>query len=86
MIGDMKKFLPVVMVFNLGISMFVVAVVTAFSAKAEPPAPNCDTATTPPCAPVGMDPNVQCAITAYITWTPCNWWNIKVPVGTPGSL
>lgn len=81
-----SKFIPAVMTFNVGVSMFIVALVTAFSAQADPAPAVCGTATTPPCVPVGIDPNVQCAITAYLTWTPCNWWGVRVPEGTPGSL
>jgi hypothetical protein len=47
--------------------------------------PACNAPGLPPCAGPG-DPNVVCAIIAWRTWTPCNYWGIKVPEGTPGSL
>lgn len=27
----------------------------------------------------------MCAIIAWRTMTPCNYWGVKVPQGTPGS-
>jgi len=49
-----------------------------------PPGPVCGGPGLPPCAPPG-DPNVMCAIIVWRTWTPCNYWGVQVPQGTPGS-
>jgi hypothetical protein len=49
--------------------------------------PICGTPGTPPCAgPNPMTPEQQCAWIAWRTWTPCNWFGMQVPTGTPGSL
>lgn len=77
--------------FAIGIVVFILALATTFPSAAEPggPGPNqplCGTETTPACAPVGIDPNIQCALIAWKTFTPCNWWGIKVAEGTPGSF
>jgi hypothetical protein len=47
--------------------------------------PVCNAPGLPPCAPPG-DPATLCAIIAWRTWTPCNYWGLQVPQGTPGSL
>jgi hypothetical protein len=49
------------------------------------PGPVCGVAGMPPCAGPG-DPAIVCAIIAWRTFTPCNYWGVQVPQGTPGSL
>lgn len=64
------------------------------AARAEPDQPVCGVEGLPECAPPPMNsdggllipPEIQCALIAWRTWTPCNAWGIQVPVGTPGSL
>jgi len=49
----------------------------------------CGTADTPPCAPPApftLTPEQGCAIIAWRTLVPCNWWGYQVPEGTPGSV
>lgn len=51
--------------------------------------PLCDGPGLPPCAPgapFSLTPEQQCAVIAWRTWVPCNWWGAKVPEGTPGSV
>ena len=65
----------------------VVAFPASAAPKFPPPGPAaCDGPDLPPCAPIGMDPNLQCALVAWRTWMPCNMWGVRVPEGTPGSL
>lgn len=59
-------------------------VIFAPSAHADPP-PACNAPGTPPCAPA-LPPDQLCALIAWRTWTPCNWYGVKVPEGTPGSV
>lgn len=69
----------------------LVAAAVAVAASVAAPAggavadPICDGPGLPPCAGPG-DPVQQCAVIAWRTFTPCNWWGVKVPQGTPGSL
>jgi hypothetical protein len=44
----------------------------------------CDGPGLPPCA-APPDPAQECAVIAFRTFTPCNWYGIRVPQGTPGS-
>jgi hypothetical protein len=49
--------------------------------------PVCGAPGLPPCAgPNPLTPEQQCAWIAWRTWTPCNWFGMQVPTGTPGSL
>lgn len=58
------------------------------SAHADPePGPVCGAPGLPPCAGPGpLSPDQKCAAVAWFTWTPCNWWGVQVPEGTPGSM
>lgn len=62
---------------------FLVAGTTVGHAHADP-GPACNAPGMPPCAPP-LDPNTLCAVIAWRTWTPCNWYGVQVPQGTPGS-
>lgn len=46
--------------------------------------PVCNVPGSPPCAPP-PDPAMLCAVIAWRTFTPCNWYGVQVPQGTPGS-
>lgn len=60
----------------------LVAGTTVAQAHADPV---CNAPGMPPCAPP-PDPNVMCAIIAWHTLTPCNYWpGVEVPQATPGS-
>lgn len=52
-------------------------------AHADPNAP-CGVAGAPPCAPL-LNNQQMCALIAWRTLTPCNWYGIPVPQNTPGS-
>jgi hypothetical protein len=56
----------------------------AASAHADPAPLVCNGPGLPPCAPPA-DPATMCAVIAWRTWTPCNWYGVQVPQGTPGS-
>jgi hypothetical protein len=61
------------------------AVAFAVPAHADPGPPmQCGVTGAPACAGPG-DPNLVCAIIAWRTMMPCNYWGMKVPQGTPGS-
>jgi hypothetical protein len=49
----------------------------------------CNAPGLPPCAPpapFALTPAQSCAIIAWRTHVPCNWWGDQVPQGTPGSV
>lgn len=51
--------------------------------------PICNAPGLPPCAPPApfqLTPAQTCAVVAWRTWVPCNWWGQQVPEGTPGSV
>jgi hypothetical protein len=56
----------------------------AHADPAPPPGPACGAPGAPPCAP-GLQPDQFCALIAWRTWMPCNWFGVQVPTGTPGS-
>lgn len=70
--------------FLLATGGALVALATTPHAHADPPPFACDGPGLPPCAS-GGDPGTMCAIIAWRTMTPCNYWGVKVPQGTPGS-
>lgn len=59
-----------------------IGVLSAGPAHADPV---CNAPGLPPCAPP-PDPATLCAVIAWRTWTPCNWYGVQVPQGTPGSM
>jgi hypothetical protein len=52
-------------------------------AQADPPA--CGAPDVPCAGPSPLDPQQQCALTAWMMHMPCNWVGQQVPQGTPGS-
>ena len=49
----------------------------------------CNGSGLPPCAPPApftLTPAQTCAVIAWRTLVPCNWWSFQVPQGTPGSV
>ena len=70
---------------KLIIAAVIASTAIAFAAPVHAdPAPSCGVAGAPQCAGPG-DPNLVCAIIAWRTMMPCNYWGMKVPQGTPGS-
>jgi hypothetical protein len=66
----------------LAIAIAIAATISGFAGTAS--ADVCDGPGLPPCA-APPDPAQECAVIAFRTFTPCNWYGIKVPQGTPGS-
>lgn len=65
----------------LALTPLVAAPVTS----AIPPGPtNCGGSDQPQCLP-GIDSPTECAIVAWRTHRPCNWFGVPVAPGTPGS-
>jgi hypothetical protein len=63
------------------------AIVSIPLAHADPV--TCNAPGLPPCAPpppFTLTPDQACAVIAWRTWVPCNWWGQQVPQGTPGSV
>jgi hypothetical protein len=67
-----------------GIAAAAAAASLMLASPAQAHADGCNGPGLPPCAPP-MDSATQCALIAWRTWTPCNWYGVQVPVGTPGS-
>jgi hypothetical protein len=62
-------------------TILLFVILLAGHAKADP---ICGGEGLPPCAGPG-DPATVCAWIAWRTMTPCNYWGMQVPQGTPGS-
>lgn len=63
------------------------ALIAAAPAHADPI--SCNAPGLPPCAPPApftMTPEQGCAIIAWRTLVPCNYWGFQVPQGSPGSV
>jgi hypothetical protein len=75
---------------NVRLALAALAVVAGIVAAAPACAdPICGTAGLPACAPPApftLTPEQTCAVIAWRTWVPCNWWGQQVPQGTPGSV
>lgn len=68
----------------IAVTIWAFALLIGAPAHADPPPFACNGPGLPPCAPQG-DPGTMCAIIAWRTMTPCNYWGVQVPQGTPGS-
>jgi hypothetical protein len=72
--------------FAIRVAVFLAAVTVSAPVHADPGI--CNGPGLPPCAPPApftLTPAQSCAVIAWRTHVPCNWWGDQVPQGTPGS-
>jgi hypothetical protein len=70
-------------VVAIAVTIWAIALPIGAPAHADP-GPQCNGPGLPRCAGA-PDPNTLCAVIAWRTMTPCNYWGVQVPQGTPGS-